>query len=236
VWCIHNYGLQMERKHNKIFSQLNSCWRSHSCNSQGCWWKFKEMFFCHVLRSSFDLQIFFSRWLCYIILMQLCKRTTSSTQLQGFGGNLMCPLSSTMSSHNTLNWLILLLSKCLALATMNGCSTPLILWRINYRTCFLHTWIYALNFTICVSLLCKIFLIMNMSLPSGLAKCTCDNMHVFGDLKNVSLSGKLDVGVTFLMSPHYYSYINCLISFWIVLFSFTFFHLAWQVQFMDVSF
>jgi hypothetical protein len=85
-------------------------------------------------------------------------------------------------------------------------------------------------------LLCKVFLIMNMSLPSGLAKCTCDNMHVFGDLQNANLSGKLDMSVTFGMSPHHYSYINCPISFWIVLFSFTIFHLTQQVQFMDVSF
>jgi len=140
-----------------------------------------------------------------------------------------------MSFQNPLNWLRLLLSKCLALAKMNGCSTPLILWRIDYRTCFLHTWIYTLNFTICVVLLCKIFLIMNMSLPSGLAKCTCDDMHDFGDLQNENMSDKLNMGVTFVMSPHYYSYINCCISFWIF-FSFTFFHPTRQVQFMDVSF
>ncbi len=52
-----------------------------------------------------------------------------------------------------------------------------------------------------------------MSLPSDLAKCTCDNMHAFGDLQNANLSGKLDMGVTFVMSPLYYSYINCPISF-----------------------
>lgn len=52
-----------------------------------------------------------------------------------------------------------------------------------------------------------------MSLPSGLAKCTCDEMHDFGDLQNENMSDKLNMGVTFVMSLHYYSYINCCISF-----------------------
>jgi hypothetical protein len=121
------------------------CWRPHFVCLASLLVKVEFFFLLCSQVKPLICRSFFSRWLCYIMQRPLCNKTSSLTELQGFGKKLMCLAFPTISFQNTLNWLKLLLSRCLVLSKMNGDSTLSILWKLDYQISSLRTWVCAPN-------------------------------------------------------------------------------------------
>jgi hypothetical protein len=112
VWYIYNSKLEMERRYERNFTFTWMCWRPHFVCLASLLVKVEFFFLPCSQIKPFMCKTFFSRWLCFTMRRPLCKKTSSLSELQGFGKKIMCLAFSTISFQNTLVWTLCVMHIC----------------------------------------------------------------------------------------------------------------------------